>query len=287
MQTTISCPISCYGIGVHSGKKTQVTLKPANPNTGVVFVRTDVTSVDNKIYTSYKNVFDTSLSTSIKNDAGIKVSTIEHLMAAIWGCGLSNVIIEIDGSEVPIMDGSSQPFVFMIECAGIKKTNIPKKCLKLLKDVYVTNGDSEIIANVSSMLSIDLTIDFSSSAIGKQKYIFNNEKSFVSEIANSRTFGFLHELDYLQGKGLAKGASLDNTIGIDKNVILNHEGLRHDNEFVRHKMLDLLGDLSCAGGNFIGSLKGFKTSHELNNQLLHKIFSDPSGYKWVDSSNNT
>ena len=251
MQTTIQNPISCYGIGVHSGKKTQVTLKPAKPGTGVVFVRTDVATLDNKIQASYCNVFDTTLSTSIKNNAGIQVSTIEHLMAAIWGCSISNIIIEIDGPEVPIMDGSSKPFVFMIECAGKKQQNAAMRFLKLIKEVRVSDNGSEIIAQPSTETYIDLTIDFASPVIGKQQHVFSSNVSFKDEIADSRTFGFVHELDYLQSKGLAKGASLDNAIGIDKDIILNHEGLRHKNEFVRHKLLDLLGYLFSVWGSFI------------------------------------
>ena len=286
MQTTIQNPISCYGIGVHSGKKTQVTLKPAKPGTGVVFVRTDVDTLDNKIQASYCNVFDTTLSTSIKNNAGIQVSTIEHLMAAIWGCSISNIIIEIDGPEVPIMDGSSKPFVFMIECAGKKQQNAAMRFLKLIKEVRVTDNGSEIIAQPSTETYIDLTIDFASPVIGKQQHVFSSNVSFKDEIADSRTFGFVHELDYLQSKGLAKGASLDNAIGIDKDIILNHEGLRHKNEFVRHKLLDLLGDLFSAGGSFIGELNGYKTSHSINNQFLRKVFNDPTSYKLLDSSGN-
>lgn len=286
VQTTIHNPISCYGIGVHSGKKTQITLKPAKQDTGIVFVRTDVTSVDNVVYASYANVFDTSLSTSIKNIAGTQVSTIEHLMAAIWGCGLSNVVVEIDGPEVPIMDGSSQPFVFMIECSGIKPLNAPQKYLKLLKDVYVNDNDTEIFATPSESTHIDLSIDFASAVIGKQQHIFTPQNNFRDDLANSRTFGFIKDLDYLQSRGLAQGASLDNAIGIDKDVILNHEGLRHENEFARHKMLDLVGDLFTSGGGIIGNIKAFKTSHALNNKFLHKVFSDPYSYKWVDSLSN-
>ena len=207
-------------------------------------------------------------------------------MAAILGCNISNVIVEIDGPEVPIMDGSSQPFVFMIDCAGVKALNAPRKHLKLLKDIHIEDNGCEIFASPSEHAYIDLTIDFASQAIGKQQHIFTPEASFREDIANSRTFGFVHELDYLQSKGLAKGASLDNAIGIDKDVILNHEGLRHDNEFVRHKLLDLVGDLFSSGGGFVGEFKGFKTSHSLNNQFLHKIFSDPYSYKWVDNSCN-
>jgi UDP-3-O-[3-hydroxymyristoyl] N-acetylglucosamine deacetylase len=283
MQQTLQNPISCFGIGVHSGNKTQVTLKPAPTNSGVIFVRTDVTQVDNKVYATYNNVCDTTLSTSIKNIAGTQISTIEHLMAAIWGCGIDNIIVEIDGPEVPIMDGSSKPFVFMIEYAGIKEQNLSKKHLQLLKEIHVSDNGCEIFAKPSENFHVDLTIDFASAAIGKQQHSISARQSFRDEIADSRTFGFLHELDYLQSKGLAKGASLDNAIGIDKDIILNHEGLRHDNEFVRHKMLDLLGDLFNAGGNFIGEINGYKTSHALNNKFLHKIFEDPHAYKWIES----
>jgi UDP-3-O-[3-hydroxymyristoyl] N-acetylglucosamine deacetylase len=284
MQLTIQNPINCFGIGVHSGNKTQVTLKPANKDVGIVFVRTDVSSVDNKIIANYANVFDTSLSTSIKNNADICVSTIEHLMAAIWGCGIDNLIIEIDGLEVPIMDGSSKPFVFMIECAGLKYLKAPKKHLKILKEIKVTDSGSEIFSYPSDEMIIDLTIDFESKVIGKQSYNFSPRKNFKDDIANSRTFGFVQDLDYLQSRGLAKGASLDNAIGIDKDIILNHEGLRHDNEFVRHKMLDLMGDLYTTGTNFIGKIDGYKTSHNLNNQFLRKIFSDPYSYAFVETN---
>lgn len=286
MQATILHPISCYGIGVHSGRKTQVTLKPAKANTGIIFVRTDVKDVDNKIHAIYNRVFDTTLSTSIRNDAKVHVATIEHLTAAIWGCRITNLIIEIDGPEVPIMDGSSKPFVFMIECAGIKRQNAPRKYLQILKEIFVADNDSEIFVNPSDRPRFELTIDFANPVIGKQRHIFSDKDSFNEEIANSRTFGFLHELEYLQKKGLALGASLDNAIGIDNNIILNHDGLRHENEFARHKLLDLLGDLYCAGGSFIGDLKGYKTSHSLNNKLLNKIFEDPFAYRWVDGLEN-
>jgi UDP-3-O-[3-hydroxymyristoyl] N-acetylglucosamine deacetylase len=282
-QLTIENPISCFGIGVHSGNKTQVTLRPASENVGIVFIRTDVSSVYNKILATYSSVFDTSLSTSIKNNANISVSTIEHLMAAIWGCGIDNLIVEIDGSEVPIMDGSSKPFVFMLECAGFRILNAHKKYLKLLKEIRIEDSGTEIFASPSESMVIDLTIDFANKVIGKQKHTFCRDNNFKEEIADSRTFGFLQDLNYLQSKGLAKGASLDNAIGIDKDTILNHEGLRHDNEFARHKMLDLMGDLYTTGAHFIGTINGYKTSHHLNNQFLRKVFSDPYAYSFINA----
>ena len=181
MQTTILNPVSCYGIGVHSGERTQLTLKPAKVNTGSVFIRTDIKSGDNFISASYTNVSDTSLSTSLKNTNNISVSTVEHLMAALWGCRIDNVIIELDGPEVPIMDGSSKPFIFMIECSGTKLQNAPKKYLEILKEVRVSNKDSEIICSPSNVMTIDLTIDFTNQIIGKQNFVFSEQKKSFNE----------------------------------------------------------------------------------------------------------
>ena len=283
MQTTIQNPISCYGIGVHSGSITQLTLKPAAKNTRIIFVRTDVREEINFIEASYLNVSDTTMSTNIRNANNIQVSTIEHLMAAIWGCGIDNMIVEVDGPEIPVMDGSSRPFVFMIECSGRKFQNAPKKYLKILKEINTINKDCEIICTPSESFQIDLTIDFLSKAIGRQNILFSNSASFNEEIADARTFGFVHELDYLKSKGLAKGASLDNAIGIDQDTVMNHDGLRHKDEFVRHKLLDMLGDLYTTSSNFVGSFYAHKTGHSLNNQFLRQLFSDPYAYSWVSS----
>lgn len=283
MQTTIQNPISCYGIGVHSGKTTHLTLKPAQENTGIVFVRTDLSSEINFIKASYANVTETSLCTGIKNSNSVKVTTIEHIMAAIWGCGIDNMIIELDGEEVPVMDGSSKPFVFMIECAGRKLQKAPKKFLKILKEVKAVHKDCEIIAAPANSLNVDLTIEFESKAIGKQNFILSGAESFKSEIADARTFGFLHELDYLKSKGLAKGASLENAIGIDKDVIMNPDGLRYEDEFVRHKLLDFVGDLYTAGTPIVGAFSAYKTSHALNNHFLRELFADSTNYIWVDA----
>lgn len=284
MQVSIFNAISCYGIGVHSGRATALTLKPAKPDTGIVFVRTDVKSGDNFINASYANVGDTAFSTSIKNSSNVKVSTIEHLMAALWGCGIDNIIVELDGPEVPIMDGSSQPFVFMIECSGRKLQHSARKYLKILKEIQVSHQDSEITARPASALTIDLTIDYHSQAIGKQNFVFSNHQSFNQQIAAARTFGFTSELDYLKSKGLAQGASLENAIGIDQDTVLNLEGLRYHDEFVRHKLLDLVGDLYTAGGHLIGAVTGYKTGHTINHQFLRQLFSDQQAYQWVSAS---
>lgn len=284
-QITLLNPVSCYGIGVHSGKRTQLTLEPAKENTGIIFVRTDVTSSSNYIEAKYSNVSDTLLSTTISNNNKIQVSTIEHLMAALWGCGIDNVIVKIDGPEVPIMDGSSKPFVFMIECAGKKLQNSPRKYLKILKEIKAIHKDCELICSPSKHLEIDLTIDFASKAIGKQNLTFSNTKSFNQNIADARTFGFIRDVDYLKSKGLVKGASFENAIVIDEeDKILNPNGLRYQDEFVRHKLLDLFGDLYTSGTNVISAINGYKTSHALNNELLHRIFSDSTSYEFVTAS---
>ena len=279
MQTTIAQPMSCYGIGVHSGQRTQLTLKPARANTGIVCIRSDVSDVNNVVEVTYKNVSETTLSTTVQNDTKIKISTIEHLMAALWGCGIDNVIIELDGPEVPIMDGSSKPFVFLIECAGTKVLNAPRKTIKILKDIHVSNNGAEIIVTPSETFAVNVEIEFASKAIGKQTMSLNDPSFFKEEISSARTFGFMHEVDYLRSKGLAKGASLENAVGIENDTIMNPEGLRFSNEFARHKLLDSVGDFYTAGGIIFGSFSCTKSGHNLNNILLRYIFDNPNNYR--------
>ena len=281
-QKTIKYPVSCYGIGVHSGQTVQITLKPAKANTGIVFVRTDISYGDNHIIATYQNVSETALSTTISNNNIFSVSTIEHLMAAIWGSNIDNLIIEIDGSEVPIMDGSSKPFVFMLDCAQSSNLSSKKKFLKINKEVFITgSGGSENIACPANGFEMELFIDFKSKAIGKQSIQYSNKDLFNSEIAEARTFGFVEELEFLQNNGLAKGASLSNAIGIDRDIILNHDGLRSKDEFVKHKLLDAIGDMALGAHDIIGNFKFIKPGHALNNQLLRKIFDNQNNYSWT------
>lgn len=280
MQTTILRPVSCYGITVHSGAVVQLTMRPAEADQGIVFVRTDSKAPTTHIEANYKNVNDTKLSTSIINSAGVSVSTIEHLMAAIWGCGIDNMIIELDGPEVPIMDGSSKPFLFLIECASIKKLHAPRKRLKLLREVAVSEQGIDIIASPSDAFEIDMAIDFPSKAIGKQQLSFTDQESFREQISAARTFGFIHDIEHLQSMGLAKGASIKNAIGIDKDQIINPEGLRFEDEFVRHKLLDAIGDFYTAS-NIIASMKCNKSGHYHNNMILHKILENPANFEWT------
>jgi len=281
LQTTIIRPVSCYGIGVHSGQKTQLTLKPAPANTGILFIRSDVTATTNVLQAHYSTVSDTTLSTTISNDAKVKISTIEHLMAALYGSGIDNIIVEIDGPEVPIMDGSSKAFVFLIECAGTMTLNAPAKIIKINRDISVMHNGSEISITPANEFAIEVKIDFASPVIGKQSMEFANIALFKDEIASARTFGFMHELEYLKNKGLARGASLENAIGIEGDVILNEGGLLFENEFARHKLLDAVGDIYTAGTHIVGKFICNKPGHHINNEILRKIFSDPNNYSFM------
>ncbi|MFK8040091.1 MAG: UDP-3-O-acyl-N-acetylglucosamine deacetylase [Rickettsiaceae bacterium] len=281
-QRSIMRSVTCCGVGVHSGKLTKITLKPAKPNTGIVFIRTDVCDDKSVVFASYKNVASTFMSTNISNQYQVEISTIEHLMAAIWGCGVDNLIIEIDGPEVPIMDGSSKTFVFMIQCSGIKDQPKAKKYIKIVKESMLEYNDSKILAIPSESLEINMEIDFQDKVIGKQSAKFSQKCSFNNDIAHARTFGFIQDLDHLHDQGLALGASLDNTIAIDKHndLILNPEGLRDNNEFAKHKLLDFIGDISI-DTSIIGTFYCNKTSHALNNEFMSKILKDSSSYKYV------
>lgn len=280
-QKTISNPVSCYGIAVHSAEKVQLVLKPAKANQGIIFVRKDISYGDNFIKADYFNVSETSLCTKISNPI-TSISTIEHLMAAIWGMNIDNIIIEVDGPEIPIMDGSSKPFMFMLEYAGIKTLDAKRKKLKINKEISIENGKGSInIIEPSDEFSIDLSIDFESKAIGKQSIEYKCRDRFFYDIAEARTFGFINELEYLRSIGLAKGASLNNAIALDQDKILNNDGLRFNDEFVRHKLLDALGDFSTGAVDILGKFTCIKPGHEINNQLLRKVFDNTNNYTWI------
>lgn len=280
LQKTIKHTISCFGIGVHSGKPTSISLYPAPQNAGIIFIRTDIKNKNNKVYAKYDNVSKTTLGTTIQNKEGIEVATIEHLMAALWGCNIDNVIIELDGPEIPIMDGSSEPFIFMIECAGTKTLDARRKYLEILKEVHVEDNNSYATISPSEHFSVDMEIKFDNKTISSQKYQFSEEKkSFKHNIARARTFGFEHEGALLKKMGLAKGASLENAIVLRGEEILNDNGLRYKDEFVRHKLLDLIGDVYLAGSPLKGHIKTFKPGHTINNKLLHSILADKSAWK--------
>jgi UDP-3-O-[3-hydroxymyristoyl] N-acetylglucosamine deacetylase len=279
-QKTINSKISCSGIGLHSGAAVNMSLIPAPCNTGIIFKRTDVPN--GEIKANYKNVTETKLGTTLSNEFGVKISTIEHLMAAIWGCGIDNLIVEINAPEAPIMDGSSEPFVFMIECAGINVQEEVRLVVEIIKKVRVEDGDKFIEVEPAKEFSLDLQIDFANHQVKKQNFAYHSvSTSFKVDICRARTFTFKHEIDYLQKLGLIKGGSLDNAVVVDENGVINKEGLRYNDEFVRHKTLDFIGDIYLAGYYIIGHFKGFKSGHGINNKFLHKLFEDPSNYRLV------
>jgi UDP-3-O-[3-hydroxymyristoyl] N-acetylglucosamine deacetylase len=268
--------MSCYGFGMHGGKMAHVTFKPAQEDVGIVFIRTDVKEGKNIIYADFNHVTETTLATTISNEYNVKVATIEHLMAALYSCNINNIIIEIDGPEIPIMDGSSRPFVFMLECAGIRTLPKTRKRIKILREIIVEHNDTFVRVEPHDSLKIETSIDFDTKAIGKQHLVFDENVKFSEDIAAARTFGFIDDLKYLNSKGLALGITLQNAIGIDENDAVLTD-LRFEDEFVRHKILDAIGDFYTAG-NIEGYFRCHKSGHYLNNQILRKIFADPNNY---------
>ncbi len=287
MQQTLLNNIKFNGIGVHSGENIEVSILPSGIDTGIVFKRVDLVDKDNTIPAIFRNVINTSMCTVIGNDSSIKISTIEHLMSALFACGIDNAIVEVNGEEVPIMDGSAAPFVEMIIHAGIAVQKAKRKII-VIRDVISIVSDNKFISiEPSNKLIIDLAISFPHKAIGEQKYTYNSvESNFITELSKARTFGFIKDLQELQRIGLAKGASLKNAIALSEDKIINDEPLRYQNEFVRHKVLDCLGDMYLAGYRILGHIKAERTGHYLNNQLLHKLFSNSSYYEIVEENIN-
>lgn len=282
-QKTLKTEIGCTGIALHSGRKTALTLKPAEEDFGIRICRTDLFNGAREIVVSWQNVVDTRLATTVGNDHGATVSTIEHLMAALAGCEIDNVLIEVDGPEIPIMDGSAAPFVFLIECAGTVEQNAARTAIKILKTVTVGDETRSLTISPSDEFSLDFEIDFDSSAIDCQERVFAHTGSnFKSDIARARTFGFEQEVDAMRDAGLALGGSLDNAVVISGDKVLNEDGLRYDDEFVRHKILDCLGDLYLAGGPVIGAVQASRSGHALNNELLRAVFADDTAWTRVE-----
>ena len=273
-QKTIKGSINFDGVGLHSGDKVSLTLSPSDPNTGIVFHRGDY-----QIKATYGQVRNSRLCTIIGIDPERSVSTIEHLMAALAGSEIDNVIIKCD-LEIPIMDGASETFIEQIEEVGTIEQDSYRKFLRILKSITVEDQDRSATLEPANGFFIDFEIDFESQAIANQKISLEfNQEDFRYSIAPARTFGLMQEVKALQEAGLIKGGSLDNAIIVDGNKVINKEGLRFDNEFVRHKVLDAIGDLYLAGYPIIGRFKGVRSGHSLNNKLLHKLFCDSSNYE--------
>ncbi len=280
-QTTLRKSISCAGIGLHSGSEIHLTLHPASADSGISFVRSDLAGL--AIPARYDLVTDTVLGTSVARDGVAQVATVEHLMAALWGCGVDNAVIELDGPEVPAMDGSSEPFVFLIECAGIETLKAPRRSIRVLRPVSVDHGDKRISVTPAETLSVRFEIDFENPIIGRQVFDFKGVNGyFKSELSRARTFGLEAEVAAMHEAGLARGGSLDNAIVVGADRVLNEDGLRFNDEFVRHKVLDCLGDLFLAGAPILGRVEAVRAGHQLNNELLHALFADQANWCYDD-----
>ena len=261
-----------------------MTLCPAGAGAGIRFVRTDISGQDNVIEARFDNVTDTRLCTVIANEAGASVGTIEHVMSALRAMNIDNVTIEIDGGEVPIMDGSAMPFVEMINEAGIKTQAAPQKFIKILREVRYEEDGKWVSLKPSDVASFEGMIDFDQPVIGQQKYSLSLlNGNFLHDIASARTFCFEKEVEAMRAAGLARGGSLDNAIVLSETSVINEDGLRYDNEFIRHKLLDAIGDLYLAGAPIVGAYESFKAGHYMNNQLLHTLFADPDNFASVES----
>ncbi|MDE2228980.1 MAG: UDP-3-O-acyl-N-acetylglucosamine deacetylase [Alphaproteobacteria bacterium] len=278
MQKTLKAPIHCRGIGLHSGAHIEMVLRPAAPDTGIRFYRSDLNT---EIAADWRNAVDSPLCTTLANAKGVSVGTVEHLMAAFAGLEVDNAVVELDGPEIPAMDGSASPFVFLIECAGLVGQDAPRRVIRVLKPITVgTPGQSAALVP-NDRFSVSFAIDFTSSAIRRQELTLSPcPATFKHELCAARTFGFLDEVERMREAGLARGGSLDNAVVIAGDRVLNEEGLRYDDEFVRHKMLDALGDLYLAGAPLLGHFHGTRSGHALNRQLLAALFADRSAWRF-------
>ncbi len=277
-QKTIKNTINFKGIGLHSGEFVNLSLKPAEPNTGIVFKRIDL-NCNNIIYPSFENVSNTSLNTTISNEYGVKVSTIEHLMGALFGLGVDNALIEIDNLEVPILDGSAKEYIKKISTTGLNISSIPIKIIKINKKIEFNDGQRKISIEPSKLsLDIDFELKYNNSIIGNQRNKISLYEDDLEDIFNSRTFCLFEDIEAIKKKGLAKGGSLDNAIVVKDDKILNKDGLRNDKEFVNHKILDCMGDLYTCGHRILAKVKCSQGGHYLSNELLRKVFNNNDNF---------
>lgn len=284
LQTTIAKEVTNVGIGLHKGSAIKIKFSPLGANSGVVFHRTDI----NKFYeANYKSVINTQMATVIGDKDGY-ISTIEHLMSAVSSYGIDNLLISIDANEAPVLDGSAAGFCAMLDEAGIKQLDTKKQIFVVKKEIKVQEGDKFASLSPTNAPTYDFTINFKHPSINTQNYIYKaNKQNFINEIASARTFGFLKDVEYLKSKGLALGGSLENAVVLDDNGILNPEGLRFSNEFVRHKILDAIGDLYMLGKATFANYKAYASSHDLNHKLTLELLNNPNSYELVTLSDDT
>ena len=281
-QKTIKNSISFSGVGLHTGVDVNVLIKPAKPDTGIIFKRVDL-NTNNIVYPNYLNVCNTSLNTTISNEFGVKVSTVEHLMGALFGLGIDNVLIELDNEEVPILDGSAKEFIEKIVPAGLEVSQAPIKIIKINKKIEFNDGDRSISIEPSKLsLDINFELNYKNPVIGTQSNKINVYQDNLQDIFNSRTFCLFEDIEAIKKVGLAKGGSLDNAVVVKDNEILNEGGLRNSKEFVNHKILDCIGDLFTSGYRIIGSINCHKGGHFLTNELLKRVFDDNANFSLIE-----
>jgi UDP-3-O-[3-hydroxymyristoyl] N-acetylglucosamine deacetylase len=281
-QRTLKNVIRATGVGLHTGEKVYLTLRPAAANSGIIFRRVDLESpVD--IPAKAENVGDTRLSTTLAK-GGVKISTVEHLLSAFAGLGIDNAYVDVSAPEVPIMDGSAGPFVFLIQSAGVEEQNVAKRFIRIKRPIEIRDGDKVARFEPFNGFKVSFGIDFDHPAMdegGRNSVIDFSSTSFVKEVSRARTFGFLRDIEMLRENGLALGGSMDNAIVVDDFRVLNEDGLRYQDEFVRHKILDAIGDLYLLGHSLIGAFSGYKSGHELNNRLLKELIARPEAWEEV------
>lgn len=286
LQRTLKQTISATGVGLHSGERVKLTLHPAAPDTGIVFRRTDLPAlVEVAVQPSLVN--DTRLSSTLVTDTGVRVGTIEHLMSAFAGLGIDNVVVDVTAAEIPIMDGSAAPFIFLLQTAGIEEQARPKKFIRVKQPVEVVEGDKWVKLLPHAGFSVELSIEFNHPAFNRAPQTVHIDfatRSYIDEISRARTFGFMHEVEYMRQHGLGRGGNLNNAIVIDDEYVLNPEGLRFPDEFVRHKILDAIGDLYIVGHPLIAAFSGHKSGHALNNKLLRVLLDTPDAWEFVSFS---
>ena len=283
MQSSLTTAVVFDGVGLHSGAPVRMVVNPAQADHGIVFSRTDLPASQALIPARWDAVVPSRLCTLLANPQGASVSTVEHVMAALAGCGIHNALIDIDGPEVPILDGSAVPFVRAFLAAGLAAQAVPVRALKILRPVEVRDGDAVARLDPAEAVEMDFFIDFADAAIGRQaKHLNLANGSFVRELSDSRTFCRQSDVDAMRANGLALGGTLDNAVVVQGDRVLSPGGLRHSDEPVRHKMLDALGDLALAGGPVIGRYTGIKAGHAMTNRLLRTLFDTPGAYAWID-----
>jgi UDP-3-O-[3-hydroxymyristoyl] N-acetylglucosamine deacetylase len=281
-QRTLKNVIKATGITLHGGERAELTLRPAPPNTGIIFQRTDLEPLV-EIRALAENVGDTRLSTTLIKD-GVRVSTVEHLLSAFAGLGIDNAYVDVTASEIPIMDGSAGPFVFLVQSAGIKEQNAPKRFIRIKRKVVVKEGDKWASFEPFDGFKVTFTIEFDHPVFkmhSKTATLDFSNTSYVKEVSRARTFGFMADFEKLRSMNLALGASLDNAVAVDDYRVLNEDGLRYEDEFVRHKILDAVGDLYLLGSSLMGAFSGYKSGHALNNILLRKLLAKQEAWEYV------